>query len=92
MSELEYAIDCDSKDILKRFQDEFLFPVEENNHAIDANTSKVIYLAGNSLGLQPKSLQKYVLAQLDKWSKQGVEGHFTGYLLISIFPLIPSDT
>jgi len=35
-----------------------------------------VYLAGNSLGLQPKSTRAYVDAELDDWAKFGVEGHF----------------
>jgi kynureninase len=31
---------------------------------------------GNSLGLQPKKLSTAIQGQLDKWSTQGVEGHF----------------
>lgn len=35
-----------------------------------------VYLCGNSLGLQPKSTQKYLEEELDVWRKYGVEGHF----------------
>ena len=37
---------------------------------------KVIYLCGNSLGLQPKRTEKALALQLGKWATQGVEGHF----------------
>ncbi|MFF0578492.1 kynureninase [Streptosporangium saharense] len=33
------------------------------------------YLAGNSLGLQPKATRTELLADLDAWAKLGVEGH-----------------
>ncbi len=36
------------------------------------------YFAGNSLGLQPKNVGKYLQEELDKWAKRGVMGHFTG--------------
>ncbi|MGZ3777405.1 MAG: kynureninase, partial [Mucilaginibacter sp.] len=35
-----------------------------------------IYLCGNSLGLQPKSVQQYINAQLSNWKHHGVEGWF----------------
>lgn len=37
---------------------------------------EVIYLTGNSLGLQPKTTRDYVEAELDDWARMGVEGHF----------------
>ena len=36
----------------------------------------MVYFTGNSLGLQPKSTEKYIKEELDAWSKYGVEGHF----------------
>ncbi|MEV4097160.1 kynureninase [Streptosporangium saharense] len=33
------------------------------------------YLAGNSLGLQPKATRTELLADLDAWARLGVEGH-----------------
>ena len=35
----------------------------------------MIYLCGNSLGLQPKSTEQYIKQELDDWAKLGVEGH-----------------
>lgn len=36
----------------------------------------VIYLTGNSLGLQPKTTRQYIEQELDDWARLGVEGHF----------------
>jgi kynureninase len=36
----------------------------------------VAYLAGNSLGLQPRATAHDVLAELEAWQRLGVEGHF----------------
>ena len=33
------------------------------------------YLAGNSLGLQPRATREELLADLDAWGRLGVEGH-----------------
>ncbi len=37
-----------------------------------------IYLCGNSLGLQPKSVRLQVDEILDSWASNGVDGHFAG--------------
>jgi kynureninase len=36
------------------------------------------YLAGNSLGLQPKATRNALLSDLDNWAAFGVEGHLEG--------------
>ncbi|MGC4766953.1 kynureninase [Micromonospora sp. DT46] len=36
------------------------------------------YLAGNSLGLQPRATRDELAADLDAWSRLGVEGHLEG--------------
>lgn len=64
----------DERDGLSSFRSEFLFPRHEN-------ISDVVYLCGNSLGLQPKSLESEVVKSLHKWSREAVEGHFTGPLI-----------
>ena len=65
---LQYAQSCDAKDSLKHFRDKFLFP---KNSAGE----QLIYLCGNSLGLQPKRTQEYIQQELNDWAKHGVEGH-----------------
>nr|MDT0662300.1 kynureninase [Micromonospora sp. DSM 115978] len=39
------------------------------------HTPPVAYLAGNSLGLQPRATRDELLADLDAWARLGVEGH-----------------
>src|SRR6185312_6079854 len=34
-----------------------------------------VYLTGNSLGLQPKKVRKYIDEELNDWADLGVEGH-----------------
>lgn len=58
----------DQKDLLKNFRDEFYIPKNKNGE-------DVIYFAGNSLGLQPKSVRSYVEQELKDWETLGVEGH-----------------
>ncbi len=65
---LEYARSCDAADPLRRFREEFHFPVIEGK--------RVLYFTGNSLGLQPKSARIALETELDDWAQWGVEGHF----------------
>lgn len=67
---LEFAENLDAQDELCSFRDEFLIPQHNGKDAI--------YLCGNSLGLQPKSTEKYLKAQLDTWRELAVEGWFQG--------------
>jgi hypothetical protein len=67
----EFAASMDAKDVLSELRSEFSFPKGPTQES-------AVYLCGNSLGLQPKGLRKYITQQLDKWDEQGVEGHFTG--------------
>jgi len=65
---IEFAREMDSKDPLKEFRSRFYFPL--------MNGKEVVYMTGNSLGLQPKSTQDYVVKELEDWATYGVEGHF----------------
>ncbi len=65
---LQFARLMDDEDPLKQFRDRFYIPL--------LNGRDVIYMTGNSLGLQPKTTQDYVLRELEDWATYGVEGHF----------------
>ncbi|MFN8144649.1 MAG: kynureninase [Bacteroidia bacterium] len=65
---LEFSRKKDAGDPLKNFKDQFYFPL--------INGIPVKYFTGNSLGLQPKSAQEYVLNEMEDWATWGVEGHF----------------
>ena len=67
----EFARRMDAEDPLRSFREEFLFPVHRGGEP-------VIYLVGNSLGLQPRKAKPYVLEALEDWERLGVEGHFLG--------------
>jgi len=67
---LEFAENLDAQDELRHFRSEFLIPQH--------NGGDTIYLCGNSLGLQPKSAEKYLNAQLGTWKDLAVEGWFQG--------------
>ena len=63
-----FARSLDKEDSLKHFREKFYIPM--------VNGKDSIYLTGNSLGLQPKTTQEYVLDELEDWANYGVEGHF----------------
>lgn len=65
---LSFSRQLDDQDPLKHFRDQFYIPV--------INGRECIYLTGNSLGLQPKTTQDYVVNELEDWANFGVEGHF----------------
>jgi kynureninase len=58
----------DNNDELSSFALEFMHPTTSTNE-------KLIYLCGNSLGLQPIKTRESVLEVLDDWARFGVEGH-----------------
>jgi kynureninase len=65
---LDFAKNLDFNDPLKHFREQFYIPV--------INGKECIYFTGNSLGLQPKTTQDYVMNELEDWANFGVEGHF----------------
>lgn len=65
---LEFAKSLDEKDPLKHFREMFYIPIMFGKECI--------YFTGNSLGLQPKRTQDYVVDELEDWASLGVEGHF----------------
>ena len=69
-STLNGARHMDQGDRLAGFRNEFYIPILHGKESI--------YFTGNSLGLQPKSTQDYVLSDLQDWANFGVEGHFLG--------------
>jgi len=63
------ALALDAADPLARFRDEFLFPT-------DARGERKIYLAGMSLGLQPRGVGAAIQRELEAWAAFGVDGYF----------------
>ncbi len=64
-----HARALDAADPLRGFRERFHLPVHTDGEP-------VVYLTGNSLGLQPRSAAAYVQAELAHWAEHGVEGHF----------------
>lgn len=67
---LAFAQAQDAADPLRHFRDEF--------HLLKKDGLPMIYLCGNSLGLQPKRVKSAIDQELKDWAELGVEGHFDG--------------
>src|SRR5204862_2494669 len=66
----KFAQQLDAEDPLRSFRDRFHLP-------IGANGEPLIYFAGNSLGLMPKSAKQIVEQELEDWAKLGVDAHLS---------------
>lgn len=64
----EHAQQQDADDPLRGYRDEFHIPSHGD--------AEMAYFCGNSLGLQPRGALAYVDEVMDKWARDGVEGHF----------------
>ncbi|OIQ27924.1 MAG: kynureninase [Bacteroidetes bacterium MedPE-SWsnd-G2] len=67
-SGLEFALEQDKLDPLRKYREQFHIPKNKTGEDL-------IYLCGNSLGLQPKSTKEYINQELEDWANLGVEGH-----------------
>lgn len=65
---LDFARQLDQADSLRPYRDRFHIPKR--------NGQELIYLCGNSLGLQPKTARAALDQELDTWQNLGVEGWF----------------
>lgn len=65
---LAFAQSLDQQDPLATFRNQFLIP--------KANGKDIIYLCGNSLGLQPKAAKDELNKQLEAWQNHAVEAWF----------------
>jgi kynureninase len=64
----DLARQLDDKDPLRSFREKFHLPLGKDGNPL-------IYFAGNSLGLMPKSARKIVEQELDDWARLGVDAH-----------------
>jgi len=64
----DFALQLDREDALRSFRDKFHLPLGKDGKPL-------IYFAGNSLGLMPKSARQIVEEELDNWARLGVDAH-----------------
>lgn len=64
----DFALKLDAEDPLRAFREKFCLPLGKDGKPL-------IYFAGNSLGLMPKSAKGIVEEELDNWAKLGVDAH-----------------
>ena len=67
-SDGNFARQQDREDPLRNFREKFSVPRGKDS-------KPVIYFAGNSLGLMPKSSRQIVNDELDNWARLGVDAH-----------------
>lgn len=65
---LDYAKEQDLNDELSHYRNQFHIPKDKYGN-------ELIYMTGNSLGLQPKATKAYINQELEDWANLGVEGH-----------------
>jgi kynureninase len=63
-----FAQQLDAEDPLRAFRDKFHLPLGKDGKPL-------IYFAGNSLGLMPKTARAIVEEELENWAKLGVDAH-----------------
>jgi kynureninase len=63
-----FALQLDADDPLRSFREKFHLPLGNDGKPL-------IYLAGNSLGLMPKSAKQLVEQELDDWARLAVDAH-----------------
>src|SRR5213595_3530025 len=63
-----FAFQADAEDSVRDFRDKFSLPLGRDG-------KPVIYFAGNSLGLMPKSARQIVDHELDNWANLAVDAH-----------------
>jgi kynureninase len=66
----EFAREMDAADPLSKFRERFCIPERDGK--------PVIYLCGNSLGLQPQAARDYLDQELRDWAHLAVDAHFDG--------------
>src|ERR1700736_6506685 len=66
--EEDFAKQLDAEDSFRSFRDKFYLPRGKDNKPL-------IYFAGNSLGLMPRSVREAVDQELEDWAKLGVDAH-----------------
>jgi kynureninase len=64
----EFAAAADRADPLAALRGEFHLPVDDAGQPL-------VYLCGNSLGLQPKRAARLVMEELEDWARLAVSGH-----------------
>lgn len=64
----ECALKLDSEDTISSYRSQFFIPKQKNGE-------EVIYFAGNSLGLQPRTVRDYIEQEIKDWETLGVDAH-----------------
>ncbi|KAL1968565.1 hypothetical protein VTN77DRAFT_1775 [Rasamsonia byssochlamydoides] len=96
----EYAEALDEKDPLRKFRDYFIIPSKKDltrkqlavSEEEDPSDPRCIYFCGNSLGLQPRNVRRYIDQYLRAWAIKGVTGHFVPHEDALLPPFVDVDS
>nr|XP_022322926.1 kynureninase-like isoform X2 [Crassostrea virginica]XP_022322997.1 kynureninase-like isoform X2 [Crassostrea virginica] len=84
ITDRKFAEYMDSIDPIGHLREDFCYPKMKDLPKTDLSLvnpdEDCVYFCGNSLGLCPKKFKEYMLMEVDKWMKTGVEGHTSGDL------------
>lgn len=84
LTDRRFAEYMDSVDPIRHLRKDFCYPKMKDLPKTDLSLvdpeEDCVYFCGNSLGLCPKKFKEYVLVEVNKWEKTGVEGHTSGDL------------
>lgn len=67
----QFALKLDANDQLAKWREQFHCPTNSEGE-------RLIYLAGNSLGLQPKKVSQFVQQEIEDWQSLAVKAHLGG--------------
>lgn len=68
----DFARELDNIDPIAAFRERFHIPLQNDG-------TQVVYLAGNSLGLQPTGVKEAIEQELSEWAWRGVDAHFDAF-------------
>nr|XP_011423822.2 kynureninase [Crassostrea gigas]XP_034302418.1 kynureninase [Crassostrea gigas] len=84
LTDRRFAEYMDSIDPIRHLREDFCYPKMKDLPKTDLQLvdpeEDCVYFCGNSLGLCPKKFKEYMLLEVNKWEKTGVEGHTSGDL------------
>jgi len=77
---VEFANCLDEQDELREYRKEFVFPKLGSipKETFGDPEQDCLYLLGNSLGLKPKTADRYMQEQLTSWGEKGIYMHTSG--------------
>lgn len=93
-----HALKLDAADALGHLRSRFHIPTKADlkrptlaKSEAEVPSEECVYLCGNSLGLQPKSVADFIQVFLTQWRTKAVTGHFTDHTDSPLVPFLHID-